>query len=828
LAITPDSIRKILNLELKNNCPDTTVIGGLDRMLGLWLAQIKAAPGGEVNYRKISRYYQPETGYAAMSKPQRKAWILKLLGELEGKPEAVAIVPPATKGAAVNEAAPAKRNSPASKKKNVDSTPLNSVALEYPVTVVKGINEALQKKFAKLGVSTLRDLLYYFPARHIDYSVRNKIAALAIGQENTIVANVWESREVMLGKRRSAEATVGDDSGNIKIVWFNQPYMARSMKAGLRVIISGKVSVFRGMPVFESPEWETYEEKDLVHTGRLVPVYPLTAGITQRQVRRIVKPAIDQWSAKLVDFLPDNLCRRLKFLGLSQAIGQAHYPDDERAKSEARRRLAFDELFLLQLGVLRKKRDWQENQTAAVINSGHPVLDKVLQALPYRLTGAQSKALSEVLSDLKGSKPMSRLLQGDVGSGKTVIATLSMLLAVADGYQAAMMAPTEILAEQHWNTLRKTLSAVCTESVNEDYCSLTGLMEKPLNVALLKGDMSAAKKRRIQKSVAEGEIDIMLGTHALIQKDVQFNNLALAVVDEQHRFGVEQRSALRHKGSNPHILVMTATPIPRTLALTLYGDLDISVIDELPPGRQTIKTKWLRPEQRQSAYNFINKEIKAGHQAFIICPLVEESDAIQAKAAVAEYEQLAGEVFPGLRLGLLHGKMSASEKESVMQQFNAGGMDILVSTPVVEVGIDVPNATVMLIESADRFGLSQLHQFRGRVGRGSAQSYCMLMADNPTEIGKKRLDLIENIQNGFVLAEEDLKLRGPGEFFGTRQSGLPDLKMARLTDVSLLEIARHEATRLFQDDPDMLKPEHRLLALELSRVWQENLTTESS
>ncbi len=330
------------------------------------------------------------------------------------------------------------------------------MALEYPVTVVKGINEALQKKFAKLGVSTLRDLLYYFPARHIDYSVRNKIAALAIGQENTIVANVWESREVMLGKRRSAEATVGDDSGNIKIVWFNQPYMARSMKAGLRVIISGKVSVFRGMPVFESPEWETYEEKDLVHTGRLVPVYPLTAGITQRQVRRIVKPAIDQWSAKLVDFLPDNLCRRLKFLGLSQAIGQAHYPDDERAKSEARRRLAFDELFLLQLGVLRKKRDWQENQTAAVINSGHPVLDKVLQALPYRLTGAQSKALSEVLSDLKGSKPMSRLLQGDVGSGKTVIATLSMLLAVADGYQAAMMAPTEILAEQHWNTLRKT------------------------------------------------------------------------------------------------------------------------------------------------------------------------------------------------------------------------------------------------------------------------------------------------------------------------------------------------------------------------------------
>ena len=340
--------------------------------------------------------------------------------------------------------------------------------------------------------------------------------------------------------------------------------------------------------------------------------------------------------------------------------------------------------------------------------------------------------------------------------------------------------------------------------------------------------MGAAKKRRIQQAMGSGEIDIALGTHALIQKDVKFSKLGLAVVDEQHRFGVEQRSALRQKGVNPHILVMTATPIPRTLALTLYGDLDLSIIDELPPGRQTIKTKWLRPDQRDSAYAFIRKQVQQGRQAFIICPLVEESDAVQARAAVAEYEQLSVEVFPELKLGLLHGRLSSRDKEAVMQQFNAGELDILVSTPVVEVGIDVPNASVMLIESADRFGLSQLHQFRGRVGRGPEQSYCMLLAENPSEIGRQRLDLIEKVHNGFLLAEEDLKLRGPGEFFGTRQSGLPDLKMARLTDVSLLEIARNEATRLFKEDPDLARPENQLLAAELAKVWKQTNNTEAS
>jgi ATP-dependent DNA helicase RecG len=416
---------------------------------------------------------------------------------------------------------------------------------------------------------------------------------------------------------------------------------------------------------------------------------------------------------------------------------------------------------------------------------------------------------------------MSRLLQGEVGSGKTVVATAALLAAAASGYQGAFMAPTEILAEQHFSSVSEILSRTAAKVEEEENLRrFSGILARPLTLALLIGDLSQSSKQAIQQLVRDGEIDIVIGTHALIQKEVGFHKLGLAVVDEQHRFGVAQRSALRQKGFNPHVLVMTATPIPRTLALTLYGDLDLSVIDELPPGRQTVKTRWLKPAQRESAYAFLRKQVAEGRQAFIICPLVEESEAIQARAAVAEYERLSREVFPDLKLGLIHGRLSAVEKDKVMHRFRSGELQVLVSTPVVEVGIDVSNATVMLVESADRFGLSQLHQFRGRVGRGSQQSYCMLLAENPSEIGRARLDLIEKIQDGFQLAEEDLKLRGPGEFFGTRQSGLPDLRMAKLSDVKLLELARTEAIILFEKDPGLRKAEHKLLSAELARVWQ--------
>jgi ATP-dependent DNA helicase RecG len=417
---------------------------------------------------------------------------------------------------------------------------------------------------------------------------------------------------------------------------------------------------------------------------------------------------------------------------------------------------------------------------------------------------------------------MSRLLQGEVGSGKTVIALAALLAAVASGCQGALMAPTEILAEQHFHSTRRLLArAAGNESEAEGIFSYDGLLPRPITLALLTGNIKGSKKTGLQKEIGRGKIDIVIGTHALIQKEVSFGRLGLAVVDEQHRFGVLQRSSLRQKGFNPHVLVMTATPIPRTLALTLYGDLDLSVIDELPPGRQEIKTKWLRTEEGDKAFAFLRREVAQGRQAFIICPLIEESEAIQARAAVAEFERLSREVFPDLRLGLLHGRMAAADKDDVMRSFRSGGLDILVSTPVVEVGIDVPNATVMLIESADRFGLSQLHQFRGRVGRGEHQSYCILLADEPTQEARERLDVIQGVRDGFKLAEEDLRLRGPGEFFGTRQSGIPDLRMARISDVALLELARKEAIAIFETDPKLASPQNRQLLEELKRVWPE-------
>jgi ATP-dependent DNA helicase RecG len=824
-----ESLRKILELEEKKGYQNTAVIGGLDKFLPNWSLHIRKSIHNPALLKHFSEETSSDLRYASLPKSDRREWarkMLRLLDELESSPPKNLSTQPALKVPPI---------SPANiipKRKAALTAPIsgkvaNKPSLDSPVTLVKGISEGLQKKFARLGVNTVRDLLYFFPHRHLDYSQRTFINRLAIGMENTIIANVWEAREVQLGMRRSSEATIGDETGNVRIVWFNQPYLAKSLKVGQRIVVSGRVNVFNGMPVFESPEWEPYEDKDLIHTGRLVPVYPLTQGLSQRVVRRIMKPALDQWTGYLEEFLPPSLKARLQLPGLGAAIYQAHYPEDEIKHNEARRRLAFDELFLLQLGVLNKKRNWQQGQPGVALNIECPEINTFLKALPYTLTPAQAKSLKEILADLHRPTPMSRLLQGEVGSGKTVVATAALIVAIANGYQGGLMAPTEILAEQHFKTIRTILSRICREEGDGNLYSYSGFLDRPLMVALLMGDLTQLKKRKLQERIASGEVDIVIGTHALIQKDVEFKKLGFVVVDEQHRFGVEQRSALRQKGMNPHVLVMTATPIPRTLALTLYGDLDLSVIDQLPPGRQIIKTKWIKPEQRNSAYAFLHQQVKNGRQAFIICPLVEESDVIQARAAVAEYERLSHEVFPDLRLGLLHGRMSSEEKEKVMRGFHAAELDILVSTPVVEVGIDVPNATVMLIESADRFGLSQLHQFRGRVGRGLEQSYCMLLAERPSDVGKKRLDLIEKIHNGFLLAEEDLKLRGPGEFFGTRQSGLPDLKMAKISDTALLELARHEASILFQTDPRFEKPENQLLALELSKVWQQ-ISSESS
>ncbi|MFC2067475.1 ATP-dependent DNA helicase RecG [Chloroflexota bacterium] len=810
-------LRMILELEHKKGYKNSSVYGGLDRFLQRWSAQAIEVVTNPQDLRRFHKLNLVESGYAFFTQQQRKQWVkdvLDFLTEMEsnrGEHGIIGARPPLTVSS--------------SSSRVIKSNIVSGVSLDSPITFVKGVNSILANRFRRLGVETIRDLLFFFPHRHLDYSQRKFISQLIEGDEQTIIANVWQAQEVRLGGRRSTEAIVGDETGNIRVVWFNQSFLAKKLLTHTQLVISGKVNLFKGRHVFQSPQWELVEDNELIHTGRLVPQYSLTQGLHPRQVRRLMKEVVDRWSGQMDDFLPTEVRERCCLLPLPQAISQAHYPEDIAMKDKARVRLAFDELFLLQLGVLSRKHDWQESQPASPFTAGISVLEAFLKSLPFTLTFAQRKVLDELLADLAKIRPMSRLLQGEVGSGKTVVAISALLVAAANGYQGAFMAPTEILAEQHFTTICRLLSKVEYEEQKSDFLRVyAGILPRPLTLALLLGSTNHAKKRELQKLIMSGDIDVIIGTHALIQKGIRFRQLGLVVVDEQHRFGVAQRSELRQKGSSPHMLVMTATPIPRTLALTLYGDLDLSVIDQLPPGRQVVKTKWLKSQQRDSAYLFTHRQVASGHQAFIICPLIEESETVQARAAVAEYYRLSREVFPELKLGLLHGRMSMVDKDKVMRQFRSGELDILVSTPVVEVGIDVPNATVMLVESADRFGLSQLHQFRGRVGRGQEQSYCMFLAENPSDVGKERLKIIEGVQDGFQLAEEDLKLRGPGEFFGTRQSGLPDLRMAKFSDVALLELARSEAIGLFNLDPDWNMPENRLLAKELNRVWQIGTT----
>ncbi|MCX6012618.1 MAG: ATP-dependent DNA helicase RecG, partial [Chloroflexi bacterium] len=694
----------------------------------------------------------------------------------------------------------------------------DSKKLDVNITTLKGISSALYAKFSRLGIKTIRDMLYFFPRRHIDYSKTRPISELEIGIEQTVVGFIWEVSTKPMAHRRIklTEAILGDDTGNIRVVWFNQPYMAKVFKTNSRVAVSGKVVLYMGRKQFESPEYEILTSDDFIHTGRLVPVYPLTEGLYGRTVRRLVKETVNEFAPSIPDFLPVKIQLHADLIPLAVAIEQAHYPDNELLKDKSRKRLAFDELFLIQLGVLSRKLKWQKENPGYKFNINQNILKTFDSKLPFELTPAQQKALQEIIGDLSKSVPMSRLLQGDVGSGKTVVACEGIVLAIANGFQAAFMAPTEILAEQHYGNVCRLLGGNPSEG---SITTFESILNRSLTVCLLMGSIKKSEKKKIYESIASGEVNIIIGTHALIQEDVEFNKLGLVIVDEQHRFGVMQRSALREKGISPHLLVMSATPIPRTLALTIYGDLDISIINKLPPGRQKIITRFIGPEKRGKAYDFVREQIKSGRQAFVVCPLIDESEAIDAKAAVTEYNRLSTEIYPEFHLGLLHGRMSPNDKDEVMTKFRQGELNVLVSTSVVEVGIDVPNATVMLIEGADRFGLSQLHQFRGRVGRGSEKSYCILLSESPSNEAKERLEILERVNDGFVLAEEDLRLRGAGEFFGTRQSGMPDLRMAKLSDTKLIELARQEAIILFKEDPDLKKPEYTMLAKEVAKWW---------
>jgi len=813
--------RKVLELEARRGCDDGAVIGGVDRFLAIACqdrgvaALIDAAPA-------LAK------GYRGLGPPQRERWLRAVLA---AKP-AAAKAKTAARG---SSASPRAESAPA----RPERRPEPADPLDGPVTVVRGLKSALQAKLAKLGVRTVRDLLYLFPNRHNDFADVRPIAELQPDEEQTTLVSVWSAAKVRLGRRDGTQAVVGDETGTMRVVWFNQPYLADQLKTNDRIVLAGKVTLFNRLKTMENPEWERLAGDDLTHTGRLVPVYPLTQGLSQRQLRRVVKEAVDRFAALVKEALPAELRRRNGLLGIVEALRQAHYPDSWERQEAARRRLAFEELLCVQLAVLERRLAWQVGRAPAFQLDG--TLAAYRTSLPFSLTGAQERVLGEIVADIQRSRPMARLLEGDVGSGKTAVAAAALAVAAANGYQGALMAPTEILAEQHYRTLASLLGGL-------------DFVGRKLRIELLTGSLSGATKRAAVEAVAAGEVDVAVGTHALIQEGVAFHRLGLAVVDEQHRFGVMQRAALRERastatehvrgepveprrpstssgrtgsmardvvakpGQTPHLLVMSATPIPRTLALTFFGDLDVSVIDEMPPGRLAVQTEWVGPEERGRAYAFVREQVHEGRQAFVVCPLIEESAALQTRAATQEYERLSREVFPELRLGLLHGRLAAAAKDAVLDAFRRGELHVLVATTVIEVGIDIPNATVMVVEGADRFGLAQLHQLRGRVGRGAEQSFCLLLSDDPSQTARQRLKLLEELSDGFALAEADLRLRGPGDYFGTRQSGLPELKAAGFGDVRLIEDARQEALRLLDADPTLAQAEHAALAAQVERM----------
>ena len=698
----------------------------------------------------------------------------------------------------------------------ISTDPASLKFLETEIQYASGIGpRRAAKLIAELNIRTVRDLLEYYPRDYLDRGHFRSIYDVGRTGEYETIQGVVVNHSEFTPSRRGAKSVgriaVYDQEGVAQLVNFGRRvgYLKNLLKVGTPVVVSGKFTRRNNEIQTTDFEFEVLEEEDadLIHTGRIVPKYALTAKLTQRMLRQWTKTVVDGYAEGYPEILPLDLRQRNQLIDRCTAVQEVHFPSSEGYKDAARRRLAFDEFFLLELGLELKKQRWKTEEQGIAFRVEGELLDRFIEALPFQLTAAQKRVIEEIKSDMANAEAMNRLLQGDVGSGKTIVGAVALLCAIQSGYQGALMVPTEILAEQHTYNLSELLEP------------------RGLKVVLLKSDLSKTERDKALAAIADGSAHVVVGTHALIQEGVEFHQLGLVIIDEQHRFGVMQRATLRDKGTTPDVLVMTATPIPRTLALTIYGDLNVSVIDEMPPGRQKITTRWVREKDREKLYAQIEKEVQHGRQAYIVYPLVEESEKLEEiKAATEMADHFQTNVFPHLRVGLLHGRMRSVEKQDVMGRFKNKEIDILVSTTVIEVGIDVPNATLMVIENAERFGLSQMHQLRGRVGRGTYKSSCHLISGPMTDDGVRRVRAMTRTNDGFELAEADLEIRGPGEFFGTRQSGLPDFKIANiLRDVSLLEIAKSEANRLAKADPNLSQPVHQVLKEVLQTQWRGHL-----
>lgn len=673
------------------------------------------------------------------------------------------------------------------------------------IQYVKGIGPKKAEKLNKLGIYTIKDLLYYFPRQFEDRSIIKKIAQLEDEEKVTVKALITNIESYTPKKGMTiTRIDVKDDTGFAKLTFFNKEYIKNTFRVGDSILAFGKVKKNGRFVELNSCELE-YLSASPKNIGKLVPVYPLSYGVTNKDIMNTVRMVFESKDIKIPEYMPEYILKKYRLCGIEYAIKNIHFPKDKESLKIALYRLIFEELLVLQLGLFMYKGGSSDEK--GILFKRNQRLDEVLKSLPFSLTRAQNRALNEIIDDMCSEKVMNRLVQGDVGSGKTVVALLALAECVFNGYQGALMAPTEILAQQHYESFTETFEDI------------------GINVELLTGSVTKKQKEGILQRAKDGEIDILIGTHALIEDNVEFKNIGLVITDEQHRFGVRQRGKLSSKGESPDILVMTATPIPRTLALILYGDLDISIIDELPPGRQPIETIAVEKKKRDKVYNsLVRREVDKGRQVYIVCPLVEESETLDITSATETAEEIKRDFFPDLRVGLLHGKMKPSEKDTIMTAFKNHELDILVSTTVIEVGVNVPNSTLMIIENAERFGLAQLHQLRGRVGRGKHQSYCVLIYGSNSEVCRKRMSIMEETNDGFKISEKDLEIRGPGEFFGTMQHGVPELKVANLfKHMKILKTVQQEARIIIGEDSTLDFKEYRGLKREIESKFKDKI-----